>query len=814
MRKSQDVSLCVAALCSLLLLFSNWTVSLPLATRDASNPDNNDGDGPLFSLVPVDTAKLVSENLFEGDIAGFDALAAGDLKDSMNNALRDPNMRWPNGVVPYALSKEYTGRMRRQIMDAMKQFSNKVPCVQFVPRTTEKDYLQIEPNAGCYSFVGKAGGAQVVSLSRIGCLESVGVIQHELMHSLGFYHEQSRSDRDDYLEINWGNIKKSNHDQFQSYSIDKITGFGQPYDFGSIMHYGTYDFAANQDLYAIRPKPQYSNYTLGQRRGLSPIDVAKLKIMYKCPAEGFILGSSTTTTTTTTTTSPSLVDCQVFHVISKGNTVNFLMKELEVSMADLQRLNPGRANFDSLVKVQPLKDFGYMKQNAAAAKYGISTDTVTRIKSNKEEILKKISSTCSKDAQRIRMKKYPEVNQLPNEFFDKLLILLVTSYCASAKPDDVVSTTTFIRAGNQTWVFPGDVKDSTVRYGPWNPRGSATIGVLNNFGASLATGFHDTQADPILIFTLLFPNTIERTTTKPQLFRNFVPPIGNKPEVQQSSLPSTTDTTTDESTIIVSDCIYYSDGSFTCQTECDSDVTADPVMKTFPDNKKLIYQTKNCSIDLNTTNLWWRQSDGIVDKKPSRRMRPVLVLATCTFYRTLWFECFDITDCTNGPNRCRGGNAWRGTYEGMWTTGYKGNLTAKAINGVTNSISQNNGCQNTDRRVTKYCMIIMESTENFENGERIMCNRFKRVCQSSDNCRYEVHEISNLAVPQKMAGNIENVVHAMKQFPTADFTAYCYYYTNEDFNCVFPRHPTGANFADLRCKFADQCIKQDCAESK
>lgn len=63
--------------------------------------------------------------------------------------------------------------------------------------------------SSCYSYIGRRGGKQVVSLARSGCLYH-GTVQHELLHALGFNHEQTRSDRDNHIKVLLQNVQSGN----------------------------------------------------------------------------------------------------------------------------------------------------------------------------------------------------------------------------------------------------------------------------------------------------------------------------------------------------------------------------------------------------------------------------------------------------------------------------------------------------------------------------------------------------------------------------------------------------------------------------
>lgn len=64
---------------------------------------------------------------------------------------------------------------------------------------------------------------------------SKGTIMHELLHIVGFQHEQSRSDRDDYVDVIFDNIVQQAQMQknFNRHDTKNLV----IYDYNSVMQY-------------------------------------------------------------------------------------------------------------------------------------------------------------------------------------------------------------------------------------------------------------------------------------------------------------------------------------------------------------------------------------------------------------------------------------------------------------------------------------------------------------------------------------------------------------------------------------------------
>ncbi|NXH17256.1 ASTL metalloendopeptidase, partial [Bucco capensis] len=249
---------------------------------DSPSPTESDSEEEdIFNRI-LEVNKDSSQLLQEGDI----------VPQRTRSAINCRQCNWPqasDGIVrvPYVLDPAYEENHIKGIQDAMAEFEA-LTCVNFVKRTTERDYLNIKSADGCWSHYGKVGGGQTVSVMKAGCMWK-GVIQHELDHALGFLHEHSRSDRDNHVRIMWEYISPADRPDFKKFENSR--NLDLPYDYSSVMHYGPYTFSNTSGKATIVPIPDES-VQIGQRQGLSNLDVAKINKLYNCSRCSSILDAA------------------------------------------------------------------------------------------------------------------------------------------------------------------------------------------------------------------------------------------------------------------------------------------------------------------------------------------------------------------------------------------------------------------------------------------------------------------------------------------------------------------------------------------
>lgn len=184
---------------------------------------------------------------------------------------------WESPVIPYAIHRELTNPAR--VEAAIKYFNENTP-IQFVPLEAEgEDAIVFVPDAkNCASYVGRIGGPQPIMVAdRCGRQELI----HELMHALGFVHEHSRLDRDQFIEIVWDNIDSQYWPQFAMVPELMVLDYqGRTFDFdsSSAMLYPPSAFPRQPGLVTVQGKAgtRVSPIT----SGLSASDRERLNVWY------------------------------------------------------------------------------------------------------------------------------------------------------------------------------------------------------------------------------------------------------------------------------------------------------------------------------------------------------------------------------------------------------------------------------------------------------------------------------------------------------------------------------------------------------
>lgn len=195
---------------------------------------------------------------------------------------------WPGGVVPFQFDANLSGSAntaRRQLcLDMMQQWAT-VASLSFRPRTSsDGQFIHFrdssnDENPRNNSPVGQQLFGNVINFFSWGSPFSMA---HEIAHSLGCHHEQSRPNRDQFIVVHWDRI----HDDREFNFAIAGTGYG-PYDYESVMHYSQCAFAMCADCSADLPAcrtittldPDMQS-VIGQRDRISEWDARIMSYLY------------------------------------------------------------------------------------------------------------------------------------------------------------------------------------------------------------------------------------------------------------------------------------------------------------------------------------------------------------------------------------------------------------------------------------------------------------------------------------------------------------------------------------------------------
>jgi uncharacterized protein (TIGR02145 family) len=230
----------------------------------------------FFNNDTITCRKVDDEYVFQGDMILTEKQVM-QLNGNKGASIPTDDMflkLWPEGKVFYTIDFKFTNI--DNIEDAIKYWEERTP-LEFIPRTNEENYLKFNRIIkGANSRLGMIGGEQKINLPDNA---DKYTIRHEIGHTVGLIHEQSRKDRDDYIIVlNHNIIEASRH----NYDLIQNSFFLGAFDFESLMLYPCFNqYNINSDVPTMVNKDTFKPWDSDKvHRELSNQDIVMVEELY------------------------------------------------------------------------------------------------------------------------------------------------------------------------------------------------------------------------------------------------------------------------------------------------------------------------------------------------------------------------------------------------------------------------------------------------------------------------------------------------------------------------------------------------------
>ncbi|OWF36457.1 high choriolytic enzyme 1-like [Mizuhopecten yessoensis] len=262
---------------------------------NAAGPEafNSDVSDPIHQEF-----KIQGDIVFKyGELAGAlqpEPAVHGGLVRKKRKTPQDLTKMWPNAEVLIAFDSRasFSPEERSLFQSALEQWQRKT-CVRFRTPTINdihqgRSFIFVQDGKGCSSPLGmnpmrETGIFKYQPLTLARPCRTRRIMMHEVGHSLGLIHEQSRSDRDSSVNVMWQNVPVHMRHNFQKFTEQVTNNRNTPYDYESLMHYGPNAFTTN-GAPTLRTLDASYQDRIGGFQEISRYDAMAISNMYNCGA--------------------------------------------------------------------------------------------------------------------------------------------------------------------------------------------------------------------------------------------------------------------------------------------------------------------------------------------------------------------------------------------------------------------------------------------------------------------------------------------------------------------------------------------------